>query len=420
MFAPSSTPAPPLPEPRFSEVQPSILLLPPLSRRGQGPGLIVLCPEVEDPLAIVDGVPWVLVKWAEEGYAVIGIQPRALVDASASLRHALEALSACDGCTSDKIGIVSYGAELWNSLASAVQATKEIVATVVYADATEQAQIARSPIPILQHLAGTSTTGDGRSIERSSAEGITRYWYPSRTSFRFAVPFQEDFHYATEAVSHTRSLTFLKPLMQGPYFDLETIWDEHTYYEFEDRSVEHTMSTMVQEPYVNHIPTMTGGVGRTRLSNFYRHHFIFNNSPDTELELISRTVGIDRVVDEFIYKFTHNSYVDWMLPGIPPTGKKVEVPFTAIVNIRGDRLYHEHIAWDQACALAQLDLLPEYLPFPYPIPGNGVDEKTEPGKYEYRLPVAGIETARKLRERNAVPSNQMFDFRIRERKPTPE
>jgi carboxymethylenebutenolidase len=87
-------------------------------------------------------------------------------------------------------------------------------------------------------------------------KGVTRYFYPSMKSARFAVPFQNTFSYHAEAVSHTRSLTFLKPLMDGPYFDLETIWDEHTYYEFADRSVEHTMSTMVQEPYVNHVPTV--------------------------------------------------------------------------------------------------------------------------------------------------------------------
>lgn len=107
-------------------------------------------------------------------------------------------------------------------------------------------------MPLLLHLADPAS--NGRGLER--ADGLTKYWYPSAKSYRFAVPFQDDFHYAMEAVSHTRSLTFLKPLIGGPYFDLETIWDEHTYYEFEDRSVERTMSTMVQEPYVNHVPTV--------------------------------------------------------------------------------------------------------------------------------------------------------------------
>lgn len=57
---------------------------------------------------------------------------------------------------------------------------------------------------------------------------------------------------------------------------------------------------------------LTGGIGRGSLTQFYRNNFIFNNSQDTELELISRTLGIDRVVDEFIYKFTHDTVVDWL------------------------------------------------------------------------------------------------------------
>lgn len=96
------------------------------------------------------------------------------------------------------------------------------------------------------------------------------------------------------------------------------------------------------------------------------------------------------------------------LPGVPPTGRRVETPFTGVVNIRGDRLYHEHIAWDQASVLKQLDLLPDYLPFPYPLP-NG-----ESGKHiQYRLPVAGNAVTEKMRDRNSVPSNEMLDYKVR-------
>lgn len=97
------------------------------------------------------------------------------------------------------------------------------------------------------------------------------------------------------------------------------------------------------------------------------------------------------------------------LPGVPPTHKKVEVPFTAVVNIRGDRLYHEHIAWDQGTVLAQVGLMPQYLPFPYPVEGQ-----KEGAKYEYRVPVTGIDTALKMRDRNSVASNDMFGYKVRE------
>jgi carboxymethylenebutenolidase len=100
------------------------------------------------------------------------------------------------------------------------------------------------------------------------------------------------------------------------------------------------------------------------------------------------------------------------IPGIPPTGKHLRIPFTSVVNIRGDRLYHEHIAWDQATVLVQLGLLPEYLPFPYALADGTLPA---PGKrFEYRVPAAGVETADKLQNGDDVPSNGMFEYKIRE------
>lgn len=104
---------------------------------------------------------------------------------------------------------------------------------------------------MLQHLAGKKSDNPKRTTN------LTEYHYPGVETYKFATPFHASFHYTTEALSHTRSLTHLKPRLDGPYFDLEVIWDEHCYYEFADRSVEHTMSTMVQEPYVNHVPTVS-------------------------------------------------------------------------------------------------------------------------------------------------------------------
>lgn len=88
------------------------------------------------------------------------------------------------------------------------------------------------------------------------------------------------------------------------------------------------------------------------------------------------------------------------------------MPFTAAVNIRGDRLYHEHIAWDQGTLLKQLGLLPEYLPYPYPIADDGSAGHDK--KYEYRVPVLGLDTANKMRDKNSVASNEMFGYKIRE------
>jgi len=132
-----------------------------------------------------------------------------------------------------------------------------IVAAINYADASDEANLAASPVPVVHHLAGKSqVAGEEGRYKRENGTALA-YYYPDMKTYKFSTPFQPSFHYTTEARSHTRSLQHLKPIMGGPYFDLETIWDEHTYYEFADRSVEHTMSTMVQEPYVNHVPTVS-------------------------------------------------------------------------------------------------------------------------------------------------------------------
>lgn len=124
------------------------------------------------------------------------------------------------------------------------------MAAVIYTDSSNSLLVSAS-IPTLLHVAGPPSNTTSKPLNASKI-----YQYPSVTSSKFAAPFSKDFHYTTEAISHTRSLTFLKPKLDGPYFDLESIWDEHCYYEFADRSVQHTMSTMVQEPYVNHVPTV--------------------------------------------------------------------------------------------------------------------------------------------------------------------
>jgi carboxymethylenebutenolidase len=166
--------------------------------------------------------------------------------------------------------------------------------------------------------------------------------------------------------------------------DLAALWDEHCRYEFETRDVTATMATMVDAPYVNHVPTMTGGVGHDQLRRFYKYHFIGANPDDTRLIPISRTVGANSLVDEMLFCFTHTREIDWMLPGIPPTGRAVEIPLVAIVQFRDGKLVCEHIYWDQASVLVQIGQL-------------------DPAG----LPVAGAETAHKVRDQT-LPSNRLM------------
>jgi carboxymethylenebutenolidase len=166
--------------------------------------------------------------------------------------------------------------------------------------------------------------------------------------------------------------------------DLVALWEKHCRCEFETRDAEATMATMVPQPYVNHVPTMTGGVGYEQLKRFYAHFFIPVNPPDFRLIPVSRTVGVDTIVDEFIVRFTHTRQMDWLLPNVPPTGRAVEIPTVAVVKFVGDKVAHEHIYWDQASLLVQIGLL---------------DARG--------LPVAGAETARKLLD-PSLPSNQLM------------
>ena len=154
---------------------------------------------------------------------------------------------------------------------------------------------------------------------------------------------------------------------------LNDIWEEHLRDEFTTQDTNATLETMVPDAYVNHIPVLTGGVGHEQLREFYSRHFIPRMPPDTDIVPISRTIGAERLVDEMIFRFTHTIEMDWMLPGIAPTGKRVECPLVVIVHFRDGKLSNEHIYWDQASVLKQIGLL------------------TDP-----KLPVYGAETAHKV------------------------
>jgi carboxymethylenebutenolidase len=143
---------------------------------------------------------------------------------------------------------------------------------------------------------------------------------------------------------------------------LSSAWDEHVRSEFAAKSAEEALATMTAEPYVNEVPLMIGARERAELYDFYANHFLSQIPPDMEMVTVSRTIGQGRVVDELIARFTHSIRMDWVLPGIPPTGKRVELPFVVIVQFEGDKVAHEHLYWDQASVLVQVGLLDRTLP----------------------------------------------------------
>jgi carboxymethylenebutenolidase len=248
-------------------------------------------------------------------------------------------------------------------------------------------EAAKIKVPVVLHFASEDKYAPPETVEKIRAglknnAGVEIYVYQG-VDHAFARTGGMHYDRPSHMMAHSRSIALFRKVM-GPHYDLSALWETHTMHEFGTRDVDATMKTMVAQPYVNHIPTMTGGVGHDNLKRFYKHHFIPTTPKDTKLIPISRTIGADRLVDEMLFCFTHDIEIDWMLPGIAPTGKYVEIPLVAIVNFRGDKLYHEHIYWDQASVLVQIGKL---------------DPKG--------LPVAGVETANKLKDEK-LPSNTLM------------
>jgi carboxymethylenebutenolidase len=167
--------------------------------------------------------------------------------------------------------------------------------------------------------------------------------------------------------------------------DLGAVFDAHVKAEFVDMDVAATMATMAPEPYLTHVPTLTGGTGRAEVEQFYRDHFVGHWPEDVQVKPLSRTVGQNRVVDELIVSFTHDREMRVYLPGVIPTGRKVVLPHVVVMGFdEAGRIAYEHIYWDQATLLVQVGILDPAL-----------------------LPVAGVEQAKRLLD-PSQPANEMI------------
>jgi carboxymethylenebutenolidase len=134
-----------------------------------------------------------------------------------------------------------------------------------------------------------------------------------------------------------------------------------------------TLATMAPNPHLVNVPTMVGGQGPQGVRTFYANRLIGQFfPPDVKFETISRTYSAERLIDELIISFTHTTTMDWMLPRVAPTGKRVEVVFVVIVGIEDGKVSYEHILWDQANVLVQLGLLD---PAGLPVTGAGAAAK---------------------------------------------
>lgn len=376
---------------------------------GHGPGLIVLqeifgvnhsLQEVtrhfaeQGYLAVAPDLFWRLERNVNLGYSESDVEkafglfqrfdaPLAAQDIVA-VAHALKERAECSG----DVGVLGFC--MGGMLAILAAAQSAIRAAVAYypvglQDLTELPAV---QCPTVIHLGGQDHLCPPDATARiqqgyASDPAVKTYVYPG-ADHAFFNKDRPEYNRSASGISLTRSLAVLRKAL-GPDYDLSDLWDRHTLHEFVTRNAADTIATMVDEPYVNHVPTLTGGIGKKELYHFYKHYFVNVNDENLSFIPVSRTVGVDRVVDEMVIVFRHDSMMDYLLPGIPPTGRDVRLPMVAVVSFRGDKIYHEHIYWDHASLLAQVGLL-------------------DPG----HLPVAGVEQADKVLDETSVPSNAMM------------
>jgi len=350
--------------------------------QGSGPGILLYGGE--------EGFNEALQKFAEqlgeEGYVVVA--PDLANRPLTAEAEVAVAAAACDLLKTQpqhrgRIGGIGFGKGGDVVLRSLM---KDYVACAAAYDPTEVENVTRlltlGKSDIVIHRAAEGPNSASVDLDVDSYNRPIVYTYPD-VRVGFSQPGSEAWNEVASSLAYSRSLTLLRSVI-GPRFNLEALWNAHRACEFVTRDAAATMKTMVAEPYVNHVPTMTGGFGQRDLHRFYRDFFIPTNPSDMRNIPISQTVGADRVVNEGILCFTHDRRIDWLLPGVEPTGKYVEVALVGIITFRGGKLVHEHIYWDQASVLVQIGLL---------------DPKG--------LPVCGAEAAQKVRD-PSLPANHLL------------
>ena len=346
---------------------------------GSGPGILFLPDGGLD-----DGMRARAELFGEEGYCVLApdLGAGATPEDVAAAADALRAMSEHDG----KTVAIGHGPGGALALDAAPAADFDCVVAFDGAGVTEGALVGRR-CPVALIFGTKDAPAAAREAERLRAvldakDGSGVYEFADAAP-EFSVPGRGGWDKRVDGLAHSRALEIIRRIA-GPYYDYVALFAEHARHEFETLDVDATMATMVDEPYVNHVPTLSGGVGHDFLKRFYKYHFIGQNSKERDSVAISHTIGPDRVVIESVVRFRHDTVLDRLYSGIEPSGEFVEIAHVLIVKFRGDRVCHEHIHWDQGSALAQIGLL----------------DATN-------LPIAGPEAAHKLLD-ETLPSNQFM------------
>ncbi len=354
-------------------------------------GFVAICPDLfwrqEPGVELTDQTE---AGWQKAFEFYQGLDERAAVEDSAATVEFLRKHPACSG----RVGAVGFclGGKLAWLLSTRFRPDCAVGYYGVGIEKTlDEAGNLNSPLML--HIAGKDQNCPPES-QKQIHEAldpnplVTIHVYPEQ-DHAFGRTGGEHYDAAAAELANLRTLEFFVGNLAGEGFasaqqSLSERWDEHVKYEFATRNTEDTLATMVPDAYVNHVPVLTGGVGHEQLREFYSQRFIPQMPPDTSMTPVSRTIGTDRVVDEMVFEFTHTIRMDWMLPGVAPTGKHVKIPLVVIVHFLDGKLAHEHIYWDQASVLVQLGLIDSA-----------------------KLPVAGVETAQKVLD-PSLPSNELM------------
>lgn len=262
-----------------------------------------------------------------------------------------------------------------------------------------------SSISVLVHLAAGAEVGVTKQSQMVGIQGKRRtrtsrvqpglgtggklelaypsYTYEAETGF--AEHDVEEYDGVAAELAWSRSLAAARKVF-GIDPDLELVLEKNLQSKFFTRDAQGALETYTthKTPHVTNIPTLTGGIGAEDLRRFYADYFA--NPPSMKVTLLSRTIGVDRVVDEMHVKFKHTQEMPWILPGVPATEKKVEILVVSIVAVKGGKLHHEHVYWDQASVLVQVGLLDPKL-----VPQTAKDLGVE------KLPIIGRRAARRVR-----------------------
>jgi len=348
---------------------------------GRGPGLILL----HEIFGLNRRLRELADLYAEEGYVVLapdlfrrikpgielGYSPEEFetalsyyrrfdtVQALRDIEASIGALRATGGASA-KVGAIGFS--LGGTLAYLAAARLPVDAAIAYYPAGLEEHPGVAPsirCPLTVHFAAEDKfvpAGVRSAVKQALADHDDAEIYVYQgAQHGFCNRERDAFDRASLSLAHSRTIGLLRRAI-GPRFNLEALWEKHLEGEFVTCDADATVKTMVPDAYVNHVPTMIGGSGAQQLNRYYKYHFIPQNQ-GARLIPVSRTVGADRIVDEFVSCFVHDHVNDTLLPGIAPTFKEIRLPLVAIVQFRGDKLASEHLYWDQASLLAQVGIL---------------------------------------------------------------